>query len=53
MQVITGFVLSRKRTVQDQSGITAIIQAVPVLQRAQDLASDFKTHGLMMSEYTI
>lgn len=53
MQVVTGFVLSPKGTVQDQSGITGTIQAVPVLQLAQDLASDFKTHGLIISEYTI
>lgn len=53
MQVITGFVLSPKRTVQDQSGITAIIPAGPVLLLAQGLASDFKTHGLIVSEYTI
>lgn len=42
-----------RRRAQEQSGITAIVQAVPVLQLAQDLASNIKRHGLMVGGCTI
>lgn len=45
--------LSPRRRAQEQLGITVIVQAVPVLQLAQDLASNIKRHGLMVGGCTI
>lgn len=45
--------LQEEQIVQDQCEITAIIHIVLVLQLAQDLASDFKTHRLIINEYTV